>query len=72
MSDGRSRADLLSFLDFLGQKGLIPPSTASARKASANKVLAILSEDEAVEAVLRAQLEPTLRGDLRDLMKKLN
>ena len=43
---------MLSFLDFLGQKGLIPPSTASARKASANKVLAILSEDEAVDVTL--------------------
>lgn len=52
MAAGRTRADFLTFLDFLGQKGLIPPSTASARKASANKVLAILSEDEASDVTL--------------------
>ncbi len=52
MADGRTRADLLTFLDFLGQRGLIPPNTASARKASANKVLAILSEEEASDVTL--------------------
>jgi len=30
-----------------------------------------MSEDEAVEAILRAEREPSLRGDLRNLMKKL-
>lgn len=49
MANGRGRTDLLEFLDFVGRKGLIPPSTASARKASANKVLAILSDDEATD-----------------------
>lgn len=29
-----------------------------------------LAEDQAVEAVLRAQNEPNLKGDIRDLMKK--
>jgi hypothetical protein len=52
MASGRSRADLLTFLDYLGQKGLIPPATASARKASANKVLAILSEEEGSDVTL--------------------
>lgn len=52
MTSGRARADLLTFLDYLGQKGLIPPATASARKASANKVLSILSEDEASDVTL--------------------
>ena len=28
-------------------------------------------ENEAVEAVLQAQREPTLRGNLRELMKKI-
>lgn len=55
MADGRSRADLLAFVDYLGQKGLIPPNTASARKASANKVLAILGEDEAIDVTLLDQ-----------------
>jgi len=33
--------------------------------------LARLSEEEAVEAVLRAAKEPIVRGDIRDLMRKL-
>lgn len=47
MVEGRSRADLLEFLGFMGKKGLIPANTASARKAAANKVLAMLSDEEA-------------------------
>lgn len=34
------------------------------------RALRQMSEDEAVEAVLRAQAEPNLKGDLRTLMKK--
>ncbi|KKU25572.1 MAG: hypothetical protein UX39_C0025G0012 [Candidatus Magasanikbacteria bacterium GW2011_GWA2_46_17] len=29
-----------------------------------------LSEEEAVEAVLRAEREPTIRGNLKDLLKR--
>jgi hypothetical protein len=47
MSNGRSTADLLKFLDYLAEKGLMPAATAASRKASANKMLAVLSEDEA-------------------------
>ncbi|MEE9434519.1 MAG: hypothetical protein V3V15_09815 [Sphingorhabdus sp.] len=47
MPQNRSRSDLLKFLDWMSEKGLIPRNTASARKAAANKVLAILSDDEA-------------------------
>jgi len=43
---GRTKADFLEFLDWLGSKGLIPLNTAQARKAVANKVLAALEEDE--------------------------
>ncbi len=43
---GRTRADFLEFLDWLGSKGLIPINTAQARKAVANKVLAALEDDE--------------------------
>ncbi|MCW5646463.1 MAG: hypothetical protein KIT23_04440 [Sphingopyxis sp.] len=43
---GRTKADFLEFLDWLGSKGLIPRNTAQARKAVANKVLAALEEDE--------------------------
>ena len=35
------------------------------------KALTRLAEEEAVQAVLRSQQEPTLKGDLRDLMKKI-
>lgn len=43
----RSRDELLKFLDYVGNKGLMSPVTARSRKASANRVLSILSEDEA-------------------------
>jgi hypothetical protein len=43
---GRTKADFLDFLDWLGTKGLMPLNTAQARKAVANKVLAALEEDE--------------------------
>jgi hypothetical protein len=49
MAIGRSRADLLRFLDWMAEKGLIPANTASSRKASANKVLALLSDEEAAD-----------------------
>lgn len=49
MSNNRSRDDFLRFLDYLGDKGLLPAGTASSRKATANKVTAILSDDEAVD-----------------------
>ena len=34
------------------------------------RALTAYSENEAVEAVLRAQAEPNLKGDLKTLMKK--
>jgi hypothetical protein len=46
MSNGRSKSDLLKFLDYLAEKGLMPAATAASRKASANKMLAVLSEEE--------------------------
>lgn len=35
------------------------------------RALIRFSEDEAVEAILRASQEPTLKGDLRELAKKI-
>lgn len=35
------------------------------------RALQLLAEEEAVQSVLRAQREPTLRGDLRGLLKKI-
>ena len=46
MSNGRSQTEFLEFLDWLGAKGLLPPNTAHARKAVANKVLAALEPAE--------------------------
>ena len=53
-------------LDYLVKSGV-----ASNRAAVMRRALERLTEDEAVAAVLRAEREPTLRGDLRDLMKKI-
>ena len=47
VSNKPSRAALLAFLDYLANKGLMNRTTASARKASAHKVLGILSDAEA-------------------------
>ena len=57
---------LESSLDYLVKSGV-----ASNRAAVMRKALTRLTEEEAVEAVLRAAQEPTLRGDLRDLIKKI-
>ena len=53
-------------LDYLVKSGV-----AENRAAVMRKALTMLSEEEAVQAVLRAKQEPILRGDLRDLMKKI-
>lgn len=56
-----SRDELLEFLDFLAEKGLMKRATASSRKAASNVLLSILSEEEAVD----------LRGlDVDDLMMR--
>jgi len=52
MSTNRSRTDFLRFLDYLGEKGLIPSATAASRKATANKVMAILSDEEAQDVTI--------------------
>jgi len=44
---------------------------ASNKADVVRKALTKFAEDEAVEAVLRAEQEPTIEGDLRDLLKKL-
>jgi hypothetical protein len=42
-----SKTQLTDFLDFLGKKGLMNAATVAARKAAANTLLGILSEEEA-------------------------
>jgi hypothetical protein len=47
MSAGYSKQDLLSFLDYLSNKGLMNKDTVSSRRAAVNTLLSILSDDEA-------------------------
>ncbi len=49
MSNDRSREALGRFLDFLGDKGMMSPSTAQTRKVSALQLLSILSDEEAID-----------------------
>ena len=51
MPQNRSRDDLVRFLDYTGEKGLVPPATAAARRTAATKVLAVLSDEEALDVV---------------------
>lgn len=60
MAGPRSREELLKFLNYVGVKGLLSPSTAESRKASVNKVLGILSESEA-DDVSKIDLEEVAR-----------
>ena len=48
------------------KKGFAPNKAEVMRKA-----LIFLAEEEAVQDVLRAEKEPILRGDLRELIKKI-
>ena len=50
---------------------LVRSGVGSSRADVMRKALERLAEDEAVEAVLRAEKEISLRGDLRTLAKKL-
>lgn len=52
----RSRAELFRFLDYVRAKGLMSPNTVEAWKASSNKVLSILDEEEA-EDVTKLDLD---------------
>ena len=48
-ANNRSREALGKFLDYLGDKGLMPKATAQTRKASALKILSILDDVEAAD-----------------------
>jgi hypothetical protein len=47
MAEPYSREELLKFHDYLADKGIRNPNTVAARKAAANKMLAMLDEQEA-------------------------
>ena len=58
--------DLEKFIEQMVKEG------KGANKADVvRRALREYEENQVVEAILRAQNEPTLRGDLRDLMKKI-
>lgn len=63
MPQNRSRADLVRFLDYTGEKGLVPPATAAARRTAATKVLAVLSDEEAFDVI---------QIDLNDVMSRFD
>jgi len=50
---------------------LVGAGVASTRAGVMRKALEKLAEDAAVEAVLRAEREPSLKGDLDDLLKRI-
>lgn len=51
MGTDRSREALFEFLDYLANKGLMAKATVASRKASAGKVLGVLSEEEAQDVI---------------------
>lgn len=51
---------------------MVKNGVASNKAAVVRRAIEKLAEDEAVNAVLIAQNEPTLRGDLRKLMRKIH
>jgi hypothetical protein len=52
MTENRTRQDFLAFLDWMSEKGLMAKNTVVARKAAANKVLGILSNEEAQDVTV--------------------
>jgi hypothetical protein len=51
MDESRSKKALAEFLDYLGQKGLMSPITARARKVAVNAVFSILDDAEARDVI---------------------
>ena len=58
--------ELMHLLNWLIDQGIATNKADAIRKA-----LKKYAEDQAVEAVLRAEKEPSLEGDLDDLMQKV-
>ena len=55
-----------AFINAQVKKGFAANKAEVVRKA-----LTLLAEEEAVAAVLKAEQEPTLKGNIKDLMKKI-
>ena len=52
-------------------KNQVKQGHAANKAEVVRKALKLLEEEEAVNVVLKAEKEPTLRGDIRKLMKKI-
>ena len=50
---------------------LVAEGVGSNRADVMRRALSKLSEDEAVRVVLEAEKEPVIRGDIRELLKKM-
>lgn len=59
-------SDLLMALETLVKQGKAPNKATAMREA-----LRLYIEQQAVEDVLKAEREPTLHGDLDDLLKRI-
>ena len=60
MTNARSKAELVKFLDYVGSKGLVSPATANARKIAVNKVLGVLEDSETAD-VATIDLDSVMR-----------
>ncbi len=59
--------ELEEFIECQVKSGKMENKAAVVRRA-----LRLLAEEEAVAAILKADREPTLRGDLNELVEKFN
>ena len=52
-------------------KSFVKKGSAANKADVFRKALDLLAEEEAIQEILQASREPTLKGDLRELMKKI-
>jgi len=50
---------------------LVKQKKAANKADAVRQAIELMAEEEAINAVLQAEKEPTLRGDLRELAKKI-
>lgn len=57
--------------ELMNQLDTLVKNSGASRAAIMRKALEKLAEDEAINAILVARKEPTLHGNLRDLLKSI-
>ncbi len=60
MTEKRTRQDFIEFLDWLSDRGLMPKATVAARRAAVNRVLSVLTDEEAQD-VTKLDLDKVMR-----------